>query len=268
VVDHDHDYPHANTRFLDGVEKWIGVLGQLRDVVRQQVLAAQLAEVLDERNLRQARVLDVGCGQGTQALLLARAGHVITGLDISTDLLSRFESALSLEPAQVRARVRLVRGPGEAAPDIAAGPYDVILCHGVLPYLDELTPMLSALSDVAAQPGILSLLVRNGHAMAMRDGLQGNWGDALAAFESRTYVNRLGLAARAHTPDELDDILGTQGWRRVGWYGVRVFTDPRYDEALPPTDELSLLLAAEQQAGCHDPYRRVAALLHVVYTRP
>lgn len=263
----DHDQPVANTRFLDGVDAWIGVLGKLRDVVRQQVLAAQLAEVLAERNLRQARVVDVGCGQGSQALLLARAGHQVTGLDISADLLARFESALSTEPAPVRARVRLVRGPGEAAADIAGGPYEVILCHGVLPYLDDLAPMLRALSDVAAPSATLSLLVRNGQAMAMREGLQGKWSDALAAFETREYVNRLGLAARAHTAEDLDEVLGPYGWRRAGWYGVRVFTDHRYGEALPPTEELSRLLAAEQEAGRRDPYRHVAALLHIVYTR-
>lgn len=260
------DHPAANTRFLDGVDAWIGGLGQLRDVVRQQVLAAQLAEVLADRNLARAKVLDVGCGQGTQALLLARAGHEVTGLDISSELLARFESALSAEPTEVRARVCLVQGPGEAAADLAGGPFDVILCHGVLPYLDDLTPMLSALSDAATRPATLSLLVRNGHAMAMRDALQGRWSQALAALESREYVNRLGLAARAHTPEDLDEVLGPLGWRQAAWYGVRVFTDHRSEGLPPPPEELSVLLAAEQEAGRSDPYRQVAALLHVVYT--
>ena len=261
------DYPDANTRFLDGVENWVGVLGRLRDVVRQQVLAAQLAEVLATRGLARARVLDVGCGQGTQALLLARAGHEVTGLDISADLLARFESALSTEPTDVRARVHLVPGPGEAARDLVGGPFDLILCHGVLPYLDDVTPMLGALSSVAARPATLSLLVRNGHAMAMRDGLQGNWLGAMDSFDSRDYANRLGLSAHAHTPEDLDHVLGPAGWRRAGWYGVSVFTDHRGEEALPPPDELAVLLAAEREAGRRDPYRHVAALLHVVYSR-
>lgn len=257
----------TNTSFLEGVDEWIGGLGKLRDVVRQRVLAAQLSEVLIQRNLVRARVLDVGCGQGTQALLLARAGHEVTGLDISADLLARFESALSTEPAEVRAAVRLVRGPGEAAPELVAGPYDLLLCHGVLPYLDEATPMLCALSRVAAQRATLSLLVRNGHAMAMRDGLQGHWGATVAAFDSCEYVNRLGLAARAHTPEALDQVLGVDGWRRHGWYGVRVFNDHHDEGAIPPPDELALLLAAEHEAGRRDPYRQVAALLHIVYVR-
>ncbi|HET7386338.1 MAG TPA: hypothetical protein VFJ19_06690 [Nocardioidaceae bacterium] len=56
------------------------------------------------------------------------------------------------------------------------------------------------------------------------------------------------------------------GWRREKWYGVRVFCDHR-DEARPPDDDLAPLLDAEHEAGRRDPYRQVAALLHVVYAR-
>jgi len=256
-----------STRFLAGVDKWVAGLGRLRDLVRQEVLAAQLSEVLVNRGLSRGRVLDVGCGQGTQALLLARAGHEVTGLDISPDLLARFELALASEAPEVQARVLLMQGQGEAAEDLVAGPFDLILCHGVLPYLDDATPILGALSRVAAKRAAISVLVRNGHAMAMRPGLQGKWAEAVSAFDDLGYVNRLGLAARAHTPEDLDPILNGDGWQRHGWYGVRVFTDHREGEALPALKELSLLLATEHEAGRRDPYRQVAALLHIIYTR-
>lgn len=261
-------HPEANTSFLAGVDQWVGGLGRLRDVVRQHVLAEQLGHVLAQRGVSRGSVLDVGCGQGTQALLLARAGHQVTGLDISPDLLEKFRVALGTEPADVAARVRLIQGPGEAAPEIAGDSYDLILCHGLLPYLDDPAPMLNALSECAAAEAVLSLLVRNGYATAMRDGLRGRWAGALAAFDSPDYVNRLGLAAHAHTPEELDRVTARHGWRRSEWYGVRVFTDHRDDEAPPPAYQLAQLLASESEAGRRDPYRQVAALLHIVYTRP
>jgi S-adenosylmethionine-dependent methyltransferase len=255
----------ANLDFLDGVDRWMGVLGRLRDVVRQQVLSHQLRELLQGLPAPQ-RTLDVGCGQGTQALTLARAGHQVTGLDISEQLLELFASQLRSETLAVQSRVQLILGPGEEAPNLAPGPYDLILCHGVLMYLDDLSPMCRALTAVASETGTLSLLVRNGYAPAMRAGLRGNGDEALNAFDSAEYVNRLGLAARAHTPEELDAQLLPLGWQRHSWQGIRVFTDHR-DEPAPEPAELGSLLAAEIEAGRRDPYRAVAALLHVTYVR-
>jgi S-adenosylmethionine-dependent methyltransferase len=248
-----------------GAPGWVGVLGRLRDVVRQEVLAAQLAG-LQQLAAPPARVLDVGCGQGTQALRAARAGHEVTGIDSSGELLARFEQALAAEPAAVSARVRLVHGAGEQAPDLVSGRFDLVMCHGVLMYLDDIGPMLASLARVAAPGGAISLLVRNGLAPAMRDGLRGRWPETARAFDSKDYVNRLGLAAHAHTPQDVDRALQPLGWRRSAWFGVRVFTDHR-DEPAPEPGELAGLLAAEREAGGRDPYRSVAALLHLVYVR-
>jgi S-adenosylmethionine-dependent methyltransferase len=245
------------------VQRWVGVLGRLCDVVRQEVLAAQLAS-LPQLAGGPARVLDVGCGQGTQALRLARAGHQVTGIDSSAELLDRCRDALAAERADVAARVRLICGAGERAADLVPGPFDAVLCHGVLMYLEDEGPMLAALTSVAAPGAVLSLLVRNGMATAMRDGLRGNWTAALAAFDSASYVNRLGLPAHAHTPAGLDRQLEPLGWRRQAWFGVRVFTD-HLDQPAPSAAERDDLLAAEREAGRRDPYRGVAALLHLAY---
>lgn len=253
--------------FLAGSSRWVDGLGRLRDVVRQRLVAAQLGQVMVRQGVTPARVLDVGCGQGTQALALARAGHQVTGLDISGELLTRFTAVLASEPAPVRERVHLVLGRGQAAAELTPGPFDVILCHGVLMYLDDIEPMLTALTRVAAPGAVVSLLVRNGLAPAMRDGLRGSWSDALGRFDRPDYVNRLDVPAHAHTPADVEQILIPSGWRPEAWFGVRVFSDHR-DEPAPEALELQQLLDAEHEAGARDPYRQVAALLHLTYTRP
>jgi SAM-dependent methyltransferase len=255
----------APASFQAGVPEWIRGLGRLRNVVRQEVLAGQLAS-LPQLAGRSARVLDVGCGQGTQALRAARAGHEVTGIDSSPELLARFEQALAAEPAAVSGRLRLIRGAGERVPELVSGRFDLVMCHGVLMYLDDIRPMLASLTQVAAPDGAISLLVRNGLAPAMRDGLRGRWPEAVRAFGSQDYVNRLGLAAHAHTPQDVDRALEPLGWRRSAWFGVRVFTD-HMDEPAPRAGKLAELLAAEREAGGRDPYRSVAALLHLIYVR-
>ena len=62
---------------------------------------------------RPIRVLDVGCGQGTQALKLAELGHHVTGLDPSPAMLADFAQTLAAKPPRVQARVRLIHGEVE-----------------------------------------------------------------------------------------------------------------------------------------------------------
>jgi S-adenosylmethionine-dependent methyltransferase len=250
-------------RFGPGEEQWAARLGKLRDVVRQELVARQLDAHLAGPSLR---ILDVGCGQGTQALRLARRGHHVTGLDSSARLLGRLEDALAAEAPEVRGRLRLVHGEAERlAERFGAASFDTVLCHGVLMYLDEPGTLLDAMAGVLAPGGVLSLLVRNGDALAMRPGLLGDWAASLRAFETGWYVNRIGVTARADRLDDLAWALRARGLPVLAWYGVRVFTDTAGDEtAVPEGDQLAALLACEERAGRTDPYRRVAALTHLV----
>ncbi len=253
--------------FAPGEEQWRARLGTLRQVVRQEVVARQLADCLPD--LPPRRVLDLGCGQGTQALRLARRGHVVTGLDSSGQLLDDFRAALAAEPAEVGDRVRLVRGEAEAVAGLfAPSSFEVVLCHGVLMYFPDPGPLLDAIAQIAAPGAIVSLLVRNGDALAMRPGLLGDWDGAGRAFDGTAYLNRIGVAARA---DRLEDLTATLLQRRMPvtrWYGVRVFTDAATSDAAVPDDAtLEAILRSEERAGRTDPYRHVAALLHLIAAR-
>ncbi|MFH8367349.1 class I SAM-dependent methyltransferase [Streptomyces sp. NPDC018031] len=219
---------------------------------------------------RRLRVLDVGLGQGTQALRLARAGHEVTGLESDPVMLDAARTALSGEPAGIRERVRLVEADGrDTGAHFPPGAFDVVLCHGVLMYVPEPAPMLAGLARVLAPGGLLSLLVRNADALALRPGLAGDWDAALAAFGSTAYTDRTGLPVRADRLADLSATLTGIGAPLDTWYGVRLFTDRAVDERQPPDDpaELARLLAAEDRAGRTDPYRAVAALLHLCGVR-
>jgi S-adenosylmethionine-dependent methyltransferase len=206
----------VSTGFTAGERHWQARLGNLRNIVRQELLARQLAQELPPPPVR---IIDLGCGQGTQALRLARRGYEVTGVDASGGLLARFErdlAAETAETAEVRARVRVEQALIEDYPERAgyqqAG---VVLCHG---------------ADVRSR----SVSAAAGHRRAQRADLTGR--------------------------------LAGYGLEVTAWYGVRVFTDTADDDAPPPTD-LAALLDCEERAGRTDPYRQVAALLHLVARR-
>ena len=179
-----------STAFTAGEQNWHARLGKLRDVVRQEVVARQLDRELPPAPVR---IIDLGCGQGTQALRLARRGYEVTGVDASPGLLARFERDLAAEPAVVRGRVRVEHGLIEDYAERGrVSPFPVVLCHGVLMYSADPDPVLSVIARMTAPGGLVSLLVRNGDALAMRPGLLGDWAACAEAFDSDRYPNRTG----------------------------------------------------------------------------
>jgi len=253
--------------FSGGEELWRARLGTLRQVVRQELVKRQLAAHLTAG--QPIKILDVGCGQGTQVLALARAGHQVTGLDSSATLLGDLETALAGEAPDVGERVRLVRGDAERLADLVpARGFDAVLCHGVLMYFADPAPLLAGIAAAVAPGGFASLLVRNGDALALRPGLLGDWPTAQRAFDDMTYGNRIGVPARADRLADLTGLLADSGLSVHAWYGVRVFTDTAASDApLPSEEELGVLLDCEERAGSTDPYRGVAALVHVIAQR-
>ncbi|MGW3912547.1 class I SAM-dependent methyltransferase [Streptomyces sp. NPDC005070] len=232
-------------------------------------MARQLDEQITGRYPvgQRLRVLDVGAGQGTQALRLARAGHQVTGLERDATMMSVARESLAAEPEGIRSRVRLIEGDGhETGVHFLPGSFDVVLCHGVLMYVEEPDALLAGLARMLAPGGLLSLLVRNADALAMRPGIGGDWATALVSFDTTAYTNRLGLDVRADRLTTLTGTLAGIGAPLHAWYGVRVFTDTASDGAPVPPDA-EAMLAAEERAGRTDPYRQVAALLHLCGVR-
>jgi SAM-dependent methyltransferase len=185
------------------------------------------------------RVLDVGMGQGTQALRLARAGHQVTGLEQDATMVAVARESLCAEPEGIRERMRIIEGDGrDTGVHFLPGSFDVVLCHGVLMYVEEPDPLLAGLARMLAPAGLLSLLVRNADALAMRPGLSGDWTGALGAFDTVSYTNRLGLDVRADRLETLTATLAGIGAPLHAWFGVRVFTDTAADGAEIPESAL------------------------------
>ena len=258
---------HADSgRFEPAVAAWLAGLGLVRDAVRQELVRRQLAANLPT-NGEPLRVLDAGCGQGTQAIALAGLGHHVVGLDLSDALLETARGTAALQPTDVRRRLDFVAGDLLALGDQHMAHFDLVCCHGVAMYLPSLDDTVGALVRACRPRGIVSLLTRNRSGIAMRAGMRGEWAAALEGFDARSYDNRLGVTAvRADEPSEVRAALAAVGATCTAWYGVRLFTDHWGHEA--PDDDFTQLLAAEEEAGRRDPYRSLAALTHTIARVP
>jgi S-adenosylmethionine-dependent methyltransferase len=246
--------------FRGGEQPWTERLGSLRNSVRQALISRQLALHVGQG----ISVLDVGCGQGTQAVRLAVLGCAVTGVDPSPDLLALART----EAAQSGVLVELLRGGLDELPTLL-GPrqFDVVCAHGVLMYLDDVAAGVETLARRVGDHGLLSLTFRNRDALAFRPGMRREWAAALKAFDASQYVNELGVLATAHRLSDLTTLIERLGFEVEAWYGVRVFTDPCDADEPVPDDNLEALLEAEWLASSRDPYRALGAQIHLLARR-
>jgi 2-polyprenyl-3-methyl-5-hydroxy-6-metoxy-1,4-benzoquinol methylase len=243
--------------FSDVEGVWSDRLGNLRNVVRQQVVQRQLTE----HTASTRTALDVGCGQGTQAIELAANGIDVTGVDPSRRLLDQLTATANNRGVTVET----IQGTlDDLDRPLGEKTYDLVTAHGLLMYLDDARAAVQTLASRVTRGGVLSVTFRNREALAYRPGLRREWRQALAAFDATTYVNELGAAAQAHTVDEVAAWCEESDLEIERWYGVRVLTDGASADEMPDRESLADCIAAELEAGRRDPYRRLGSQIHVI----
>ncbi|MBO8185992.1 class I SAM-dependent methyltransferase [Streptomyces spirodelae] len=223
-------------------------------MTRQELVARQLEERISAHFEvgRRLRVLDAGMGDGAQALRLARAGHEVTGLEAEPARLAAVEAALGHEPEGIRARFRTMAGGGQdTGAHFLPGTFDVVLGHDVLDRTPDPDSTLAGLARVLDAGGLLSLVVPNVAARAMRPGLAGDWDGAHAAL-----VTEPAEGDRFLRLESLTSFLARIGVPMERWYGAGVFAGEG-EEALD----------VEERACRMDPYRGVAESLHLFGVR-
>ncbi len=136
------------TSFTPAERLWTERLGNLRTVVRQEIITRQLAPYVADGMV----VLDVGCGQGTQALRLASSGCLVTGIDPSPELLQLCVQAAAFDGLAIEA---LQGGLEDLEELFGDRTFDMICCHGVMMYLDDRARALGLLAGHLTVDGIL-----------------------------------------------------------------------------------------------------------------
>lgn len=258
----------ADTPFTDALAQWQAWCeapwGRLRFTVVEETLRRQTVELGGDAT--PLRVLDVGGGDGRDALPLARAGHHVTIVD---------PEAAWLEEAQRRAdragvvdrietRVGSVADLSEVGRD-----FDLVLCHFVLHYRPEDAGDVDRLADRLRPGGRLSVMAPNPDARVVMRLTREGPAAALEELESDELSSRtFDTTARKITAEQAVAELERAGLRTVGRYAARVANDYVSDDSLKHDPAYFADLERLELALCdREPFLRLGGVWQVVAAR-
>ena len=231
--------------------------------IRYAVVAEVLRRQITALGGGPLRVLDVGGGDGMDALPLAQAGHDVTILD---------PSAAWLAEAQRRAtEAGTALTTIEAGlDDLPGGEWDLVLCHFVLRYRPAQARDAAALAQRVRPGGRLSLMDVNGDGRVLRTLM--NQGPAQASAElhaEHAVVETFQTDARKVAWRDVQKQTEAAGLRTIGLFGNRIANDLLVDDTAKGDPEFfAELLALELELCDRDPFNRIGFAWQLVLQRP
>jgi SAM-dependent methyltransferase len=153
---------------------------------------------------RQARLLDIGCGAGRNAIPLAGQGWSVTGVDLSWPMLRAATERARLEVSS--GAPRFVLAPMEQLP-VHSGSVDFIVAHGIWNLARSTAQFREAVQEAArvAKPGAMLFVFTFSRATLAADVLP-------VEDESFVFTQFSGAPQCFVTGQELIDELGTVGF--------------------------------------------------------
>lgn len=170
-------------------------------------------------------ILDLGGGTGSDAVRLAHLGHRVTVVDPSPDALA------SLHRRGVEAgldhSVHGIQGDTTDLLDhVEHTSIDLVICHGVLEYVDDPGQALSTAATVLRAGGHVSVVVAGRNAAVAARALAGDFvaAQTLLGTTSTSWDTRT-MGPRRFVQAEVQDLLTACGFIPVAANGLRVFAD-------------------------------------------
>ncbi len=134
--------------------------------------------------LQGASVLDIGCGQGRDAIFIARLGHRVTGVDISPAGISAMLATSAAENLNITGIVEDIR---EYWPDTQ---HDVMIIDRTLHMLNEADRLsvLSTLVQHVTKSGYLLIADEKSNIEGFRNVLDASGADWMPVLERGGYL--------------------------------------------------------------------------------
>ncbi len=248
--------------FSDKLAQWRAYTAtpwaRIRYTVVEEILRRQCAELGEG-----LRILDVGGGDGMDALPLARAGHDLTILDPSESWLAEAKRRAEDSGSDL---TTLVGG----LDDLPEGEWDLVLCHFVLRYRPSDAEDVRSLASVVRPGGRLSVMEANPAGMVLRQLVTAGPEGALTELRAETkHAVTFAHDVRKVSMPDLEAELAAAELRLTGRFGTRIANDLLTDdEAKHDPAYFDRLLEVERELCDQEPFVRIAGMYQLVAEKP
>ncbi len=172
------------------------------------------------------RVLDAGGGSGRDSIPLAEQGHWVDIVDYSREMLAEATRQAALVQAQERVAVHYadVRDLVHLFPP---SHFDLILCHNVLQYVQDVPALLKDLVVCVKPGGLISIVSINRYSTPYHAAfLNGDLTEALNQLDARKTISKIFDAPMTnYSVDEVSEVLKNVGCQVKKDYGIRCICD-------------------------------------------
>jgi phosphoribosylformimino-5-aminoimidazole carboxamide ribotide isomerase len=240
----------------------------------QNTTWAKFSYELVENNLKKhipvdsppLRILDAGGGNGLDSLALARMNHQVDIVDVSQPMLddANANAALAGVSGRISTHAVDILNIGKL---FEAAEFDMVLCHNVIQYVDELEPLINAMDKVLKPGGVLSLIGPNQYSLPYQAAfLNGDLDEAYELLDQAEQISSIfGVNERSYRADELIDWLDQRGYSIENHYGIRcMYNYWGTNEEKQETETYEKLKKLEFALTNREPYKQTARLFQLI----
>lgn len=210
--------------------------------------------------LTNARILDMGGGQGQFSLELAHQGADIHLGDISEAMLAVAIAQFQKAQRPLNARPCRLQDMHTVFP----GTFSIVLNHAVLEWLERPFEALPLLCDKVAENGWLSLLFYNKHGHQWRQLMNGR---THAPASANPHLRNNGNAPQHPLdPIEVEQHLNALGFSVTRWRGIRCIHDHMHQKIRQRIGQ-EAVNEADLSFGLQEPYRQLGRYVHFLAQR-
>ena len=256
---------HQRNSFEAGLDRW---------KADQNTAWKRFVYQLVENNLKQhipvdsppLIILDVGGGNGLDSLALARMNHQVHIVDLSEKMLNEAKSNAALAGVSARIDTHAI-DLISIEREFPANHFDVVLCHNVIQFVDDLEPLLEILYRVIRPGGFLSLITVNQYSQLYQSAYLDQ--DLDAAYrglnDSQQNNSIFDVDMQAYRADQLIQWLELQGYTLEKHYGIGcLYFDWVNDGSLQANQQIEKLKKLELALMDHEPYKHAAKYFQLI----